>query len=236
MTDKRDCCESTTDVGHDFTCPTMLTAAGITPQTPSDVQQTPIPAETGDGHEADGIWVMSDLTPTGVYVTTVLRGNRILATLDRSAALRWADAFTRQMAYARYDAAVIAQLKHVGLQPVHIGGMIKDLRQDRTPANKADTYPLVIDPIVSGIDYAPRLQILDGGGSRFVWDIDEAAQHVHQVLELSAVTDVDALYYRILKYGCGMDEGPARAVIGDLGHFRSDSTCTHRHIPEEGTS
>lgn len=225
MTEKRSCCESTDDVGHDFTCPTMLTAAGITPPS-ADPDQTDTPADAGN---LDAIAVISDLTPTGVYVTTVLRGNRVLATLDRFAALRWADAFTRQMAYARYDAAVVAQLKHVGIDLRHIAGFIDDLRQDRPPVSKADTHPLVVEPIVSHRDQAARLQILDTGGTPFFWDIADAEEHVHQVLELSAVTDLDALYYRILRHDCGMDEGPARAVVADLGHFRPDADCTHDH-------
>lgn len=212
----------------------MLAEAGIAAPTPTTDQAQQDRPPTPDGEELDTVWVASDLTPTGVYVTTVGRGNRVLATLDRFAALRWADAFTRHMAYARYDAAVCAQLKHVGINMVHIGGMINDLRKDRTPVAAADTYPLVIEPMVSHRDLRPRLGILDGRGEPFKWDIPDAEQHVHQVLELSAVTDVDAVYFRLLKHSCGLDEARARAVLGDLGHFRDNGTCGHDHGGTDG--
>ena len=61
--------------------------------------------------EPDAVWVLSDVAADGTYVVTVQAGPDDAWVLDRpAAAAAYADAVLTAVAYAEYDAAVLAQL------------------------------------------------------------------------------------------------------------------------------
>jgi hypothetical protein len=185
-------------------------------------QQKPPPEAPAPADE-DGIWVSTQLTASGGYACSVERGERHLATLDRFAALRYADAFTRHIAYARYDAAVYRQLKTAGVNDkAALGMMIHNLRTARPPVSPADTYPIVVQTIVSQRDGRPRLTLSDGTGTPWQWDTTDAEKHVLHVLQISATVDADAIYYQQLREVITLDEPVARHMIGDLRNHNPD--------------
>lgn len=186
----------------------------------------PPPPETAahDDHDHDhsnSLWVTSELTPTGVYVTTVHLGDKVMCVLDRDAALRYAAAFTQAVAYARYDASVFAQLKNVLKGDLRsVGYMIDQLREDRPPVPADATAPMVLGPIVSRQDHKPRLTIDDNRGRIATLDAADAEQHAMHVLELSVTVDLDAAYARLLRSTIGLEDQKAQGMVGLLSRWR----------------
>jgi hypothetical protein len=182
------------------------------------------PAAHDDDHDhSNSLWVTSELAPTGVYITTVHLGDKVMCVLDRAAALRYASAFTQAIAYARYDASVFAQLMNIFKGDMsHVGFMIDQLRKDRPPLPADATAPLVLGPIVSREDHKPRLTLDDDRGRVATLEASAAEQHAIHVLELSASVDLDAAYVRLLKSTVGLEDPEARAMVGLLSRWRVD--------------
>lgn len=172
-------------------------------------------------HDENTVWVSSECDPvTGVYVCTVQRGDHVLRSLPRTEALAYADAFTRHVANARYDATVVQQLRGIGVDDMQAVGMVvRDLRAERPSPNPLATHPITIEPMVSQRDLIARLKLTDGTGSEWQWDTEDALRHVMHVLEVSAGVDMDALYLRLLRSSIGLDEGTARGMVTRLGDY-----------------
>jgi hypothetical protein len=181
-----------------------------------------LPPAHGEDHDhSASLWVSSEPTPTGVYVATVHLGDRVLAVLDRDAALRWTAAVTQVVAYARYDASLYAQLHNIFKGDMnHIGYFMTQLRKDRPPAPAADTAPLLIEPIVSHRDRKPRVKFDDGRGQTGTLEASQAEQHAMHVLEVSITVDIDAAYVRMLKSSIELPDPEARGMVGMLARWR----------------
>lgn len=174
-----------------------------------------------DPNDDSAVWVTSDLAPFGGYICTVLRGDRVLLVLSPDQAVRYVAAVARHMQQARHDAAVTAQLRHLGVTDMAtVASLVHHLREDRVPPPAADTAPMSFKAMVSARDLRPRLEVSDGHGEAWQWNIADVHQHMRHVLEVSAGVDLDQAYYTALTSFIGLDEPTARATVTHLAeHF-----------------
>lgn len=174
--------------------------------------------------DIEAIWVISDVTPNGTYVATIQAGPDRAITLDRTQATAYVMAVLTAAVYAEYDAAVIRQHTALGLGLPTAAGAVKDMRADRAPLDDAATSPLRFESIVTAANRDPAVLVSLDGRRIAQWTAEETKGHALHVLEVVAVVDLDAAYYRYLRGPVRLDEGRARAVVGDLGQFRTGAS------------
>lgn len=167
----------------------------------------------------DAIWVISDVAPDGTYVTTVHATEDVAFTLTRTEAITYAAQVMDASARAEFDAAVVAQLRVVGMDMPLIASVVNDLRAERPPIQFST--PLSVDPFVTAAKSEAQLYVLVNGKRYAQWTPADAAQHVAQVLEVAAGVDLDAAYRRYLVGPIGMDDEKARTLVGSLANHRS---------------
>lgn len=168
--------------------------------------------------QLDGVWVISDVTPDGTYVVSIHAGEDVAFTLDRTRALAYACAVMDAATRAAFDAAVLKQQLGLGMPIELVASVVNDLRKDRAPI----TWPhaISLEPFVSGASHKAGLY-LDVNGKRIgQWTVDDARSHATDVLEVVAGVDLDAAYRRYLVGAIGLDDGRARALVGDIINHR----------------
>jgi hypothetical protein len=143
--------------------------------------------------------------------------------LTPDSAPRYAMTILQAVARAEYDAAVYRQLHDLINNEAAVVGLIRDLRQDRPEIDHAATAPLTVEPGVNRKGQ-PMLTVSVDGQALGQWTMEGAREHVLTALEVTAVADLDAGYYRALTGSVGIDEGRARAVIADLNNHRLEGT------------
>jgi hypothetical protein len=151
-------------------------------------------------------------------VTVEIDHDRAIALTPESAP-RYAMTVLQAVARAEYDAAVYRQMSALVKDDRVVVGMIRDLRKDRPDIDTSATEPLVISPGVNS-EGKPFLTVLVDGKPVGQWTPESAREHVLCALEVCAVADLDAGYYRALTGLVGLDEPRAREVIEDLQHHR----------------
>lgn len=171
----------------------------------------------------DTVWLRSSPDIDGTYRLTLEVDQDSAYTLDSATAAAWADYVLATLARADYDAAVIRQLtevcsadpeaKQIAVQ------MVGDLRKDR-PELTSPLPELVITAGVSVFSGDGFLTIRHRGKSLGQWELDDARGHAAGVIEIRHGVELDSAYLRGLIGVIGLDEGRARAVVGDLGKWR----------------
>lgn len=173
-----------------------------------------------DADEPGTLWVQSDVTPDGTYVVGLHYGPDRAWVLTRDEAIQHATTVLAQVERAEHDAAVIALLhKKLGMPLATASEFVaKDIRVDRPPL--PDVSPITLVPGVSHRTLRPFLRLeLDGEGIG-QWDLDGGRQHAVFVLQTVEAVESDARLHRALVGLVGMDEGRARAVVGDIANHR----------------
>ncbi len=175
--------------------------------------------------------VQSDRTFDGVYIPTVLVDDRIIVTLDRERAVRYAAAWADAIARAEFDAAVFAQLTGIGIpEQDAVATVVYDLRPDRPPLDAEATAPVRLEPILSA--RTRRGQVAAYIGDEHVIQLDAPSVYVHvaKVLAVAATCDLDAAYARYAVSQLDQPEWRATAMVDDLGRrWRTPETQGAEH-------
>jgi hypothetical protein len=166
------------------------------------------------------IEVRSDVAPDGSYCVAIGVGDDESWIIDRQMALRHAATTIEAVARADYDASVMRQLTSLGIEPANAGFVVADLRADRPPLDYESTAPLSFEPGVSHRNGRGFVTILLHGDRIGQWELDDARHHALACLEVVAAVELDAAYRRALVGIIGLDDGRARAVVGDLAEHR----------------
>jgi hypothetical protein len=170
--------------------------------------------------EENMVWIKTEPSLDGsTYVVTVEVSADRAITLTPQSAPRYAMAILAAVSRAEYDAAVFAQMSPLINDLKAVGQLISDLRKDRPDIDISATAPLEIRPGVNK-DAKPFLTVLIDGEPVGQWTIDDAYEHVRVALQVSAVADLDAGYYRVLTGIVGIEPAKARSIIEDLQHHR----------------
>lgn len=168
---------------------------------------------------SDCIWIRTDPGIDGVYRVELEFDEDNSYGLTEASALVYAMEILRAVAYAEYDAAVLAQMQKVTDGNTELGVQIlADLREDR-PETSSVT-PLRLIPGVSAFTGEAFLRIEVAGKSVGQWSSDDARGHAAGVLESVIVAELDSAYLRMLRSLVGLAEGPARGAVADLANYR----------------
>lgn len=159
--------------------------------------------------------VGSEVTPEGTYVVTVNPTEDVAVTLDRDRAVRYGLTVLAAAQYAEYEAAVFAQMHAAGLGAMAAGAALTVLREQRRPLDHEATAPLFFEPILSASSRRGIVRMLLDGQQIAQLEPAVAAEHASVVLAVSAVGELDGLYYRWLCDGV-VREPTARHIVGDL--------------------
>lgn len=169
------------------------------------------------------VWIKTEPSTDGsAYVVTAEFSDDRAKTLTPEVALRYGSAVLAAAQRAEYDAAVARQLTRIGSDLDAALQIVTDLRNDRPPLDDEATAPLALDPGVNK-RLAPFLVVKIDGEAVGQWTVGAAREHASHVLEAVAAADLDSNYYRALTGIVGLDEGRARAVVGDLGQYRDEA-------------
>jgi hypothetical protein len=174
--------------------------------------------------EESMVWIKTEPSLDGsTYVVTVEVSADRAIILSPESAPRYAMTILAAVARAEYDAAVYRQMSAVMPDDKRaVGGLISDLRADRPDIDLSATAPLEIRPGVNK-DAEPFLTVLIEDEPVGQWTIADANEHVLVALQVSAVADLDAGYYRVLTGIVGIEPDRARTIIDDLQHHRVDA-------------
>jgi len=166
------------------------------------------------------VWIKTEPSVDGsTYMVTVEIDNDRAIALTPDSAPRYAMTILEAIARAEYDAAVYQQLHTLVPDQLAVAQIIRDLRKDRPDIDTSATKPLEIEPGVNSKG-KPFLDVLIDGKKVGHWTMQAAREHVLAALEVTAVADLDAGYYRALIGLVGLDEARARNVVDDLQHHR----------------
>jgi hypothetical protein len=171
--------------------------------------------------QIEGVWVVSDVTTEGssMYTVTVHAGPDTALTLKADAAVRYVAAVYRAAVIAQHDAAVIQQLLSLGCEEQAAASAVVDMREDREPLAVEATVPLRFEPIVAADGFKPFVIVSVRNKRVSQWTPEDCFQHGSQVMQVLAGVDLDAAYYRYLRFTVGLDERGARVAVHKLGAF-----------------
>lgn len=174
-----------------------------------------------------GIWVTSDVLPDGTYGLTVQYTDDVAVSFDRATATAYAREVFDAATAAAYDAAVVDQFNQLSndtnaeRRVAATGHVVHQLRATRPPLDQDALGILALTPGVSAYTGRPFLHCsLLGHPLRWQWSPADAEQHATQVMQGVAVAHLDGVYRRFLVEEIGLDEGTARATVGDLAKWR----------------
>jgi hypothetical protein len=173
------------------------------------------------GNQDEGLWVSSEVSASGTYVVGINVDADRAWTLDEDGAVRYARAVLRVAHSADHDAAVIKLLTKFGTPAAEAAKLVGyNLRPDRAPFDHDATKPLRFEPGVNQKG-EPFVKVLLDGRQIGQITAPAAMEHAVAVLEVVATVDLDAALYRLLVGQINLDDGTARAVVGDLASHRS---------------
>jgi hypothetical protein len=177
-----------------------------------------------------------------IYLTVVHVGDDISLPLDKVAAGEYAATVLAAVEYARYDAAIVAQILQISPGRMDLAGLIvTDLRQERLPLPSAPTSPLRFEPIVASQTCEPEISVYLGGRQIASLSTFDASDHALAVLECAVIVDLDEHYRRQLQGHMGLEPDVAAALVDDLIRYRDDkwrqpvSTATATRKPPPPT-
>lgn len=173
----------------------------------------------------DGIAVCCEPVEDGYAIGLSIGEDRSII-LDRDQAEEYALAVLRTVMHARYDAAVIKQMRHRLKQPDQSAAhVVESLRLGRADARADDahaTAPLTFVPGVSAFTGEPFVQIRFDGNTISQLDIQNATTHALGVLQVRDAVDCDTDYYRFLTTDLKIGKLRARNVIEDVALWYDD--------------
>lgn len=174
---------------------------------------------SGGGNE--GLWVRSDVLPTGVYGVSINVGDDRAWTLPPDRAVRYAATCVRRATEAEHDAAVLSFLtapSKAGLDlpdETAAGLIAHDLRPDRA-IDHSETEPLRFHVAIGARTRKPFLRMeLDGNDAGELTPAD-LRDHAMGVLQTLAAADLDAALVRCMVSTVGTDENRARGMVEAL--------------------
>lgn len=162
-----------------------------------------------------GLWVRSDVLPSGAYGVTINIGDDHAWTLTPDAAIAYAATCVRRATEVEHDAAVISLTTHIGIPLKHAARLVTDDLRPNRPLDHTATEPLQILPVL-GARTGPHLRLrLRGEPAGEVTPAD-LIDHAVGVLRVLAAADLDAVLRRTLVGQYGLDEQRARATVATL--------------------
>lgn len=170
-------------------------------------------------HTEGDAWIHTEPTPDGAgYMVTLVVDEDRSISLERPTAMEYAYTVLRVVAYAEYDAAVLAQMsQRVSKEAAY--QLVVDLREDRPEADFSVMAPLSLEPGVS-VKGRPFVMVKKDGKQVGEWSLASAREHALTILEVLTVAELDEAYLRCLKGVVGVEPGLAQTVVGDLQKFR----------------
>lgn len=171
--------------------------------------------------EPTRITVATELDPiSGVYYPVVQFGPDVIRPLNRQEARDYVTGLAVTLAYAEYDAAVLAQMSDVMSGDLQAAGyMVAELRANRPEVDRAATAPFVFLPIVSHRTRKPMVSVVLNGTELGMWAPDDVQHHMLAILSGPIHADLDQHYARCLVGQMGIEEPRARNVVMDLGNY-----------------
>lgn len=171
---------------------------------------------SGGGNE--GLWVRSDVLPTGAYGVSINVGDDHAWTLPPDRALRYAAACVRRATEAEHDTAVLSFLGSIGADDEAAQALLtNDLWPDRV-VNHEDTEPLRFHSGIgrrpSTAAFVPTLRMEVRGTEVGELTPADLRNHAVGVLNALAAADLDAAVVRSLSSSAGEDR--ARAMVESL--------------------
>jgi len=169
------------------------------------------------------LWVGSERSPEGTYITTVNYGQDIARTLNRDEAKDYAQTCVARAIQAEHDSALFALFKGMGVSFSDIAKMIaEDLRPDR-PVDEAATAPFGFEPAV-GMK-GPFIHFtVNGKPTGGHLSTGKLKSHALDVLSALAAADLDQAFYRFATGALGQSKDRAAAVVSSLGsHWPTDA-------------
>lgn len=169
-----------------------------------------------------GLWVRSELLPTGVYGVGISVGEDRAWVLDRTRAIAYAAACVAAATTAEHDCAVYGLLvDRMGLDESTAGAFVlQDLLPNRPTANDMATAPVRFVGAIGRRRSGKRERV-----ALLHMHLDEAKVgeltpadlrgHGQAVLTTIAAADLDAALHRSLRQ-FGLEDQFARAVVSDL--------------------
>lgn len=181
----------------------------------------------GSDQDPDSVWIGTAFDGKAYVVRlTVGEHSRVLSPDN---VLRYAAGLLAVIAQAEHDAAVLCQLRHLGVPDRAVIRLISGLRMDRPPQQARATFPLVLTPGVNP-EGKPFLTVVVDGDERVgQWEIEQAQDHVRFALASVGAADLDRAYLLMLESQIELDRETAVSVVGDVMNFRWDA---ERQDPE----
>lgn len=177
--------------------------------------------DLGDYERA--VWVSSAVSARGGYLITVHYTPDRSVSLDPIRALTYVSAAIGVAARAEYAAAVLKQLKGIGIDDKHAGPTIGELMHDGWEgAELAEGVRLV--PLIAKRDRQAYIRLEVDGERITQWRPADARQHALQLLDVRACVDLDARYRHYLTDTIRLAEETAAALVGDLARYREDDS------------
>lgn len=182
------------------------------------------------------VWVETDRTADDRYIAAIHFTDDLSLPLDRDQAIAYAVAVIEVAGEAEHDAAVIAQLTDLSVEPEVAACVILELREAREPRQHRHgdaTGPVEWTPIVSARNRAPYIQGHINGKPLTQWTPDDARGHALHVLEAALNAPLDTAYFRTLTTTIGLPSETARNAVHALRDHREpgDETDPRRLIP-----
>jgi hypothetical protein len=172
--------------------------------------------------DQEAVWIKSEPDENGAYHLYLELGPDDVAPLNAATAYGWARQVLSAVAQAEHDAAVIAQVRSLGMPVESAAAIVSGLRADRAPSIPVDAVPgLALVPGVSSITGRGFLRLERHGKPVGQWEVQDARVHALAVIEALEVTTLDSAYFRALTGRIGIDRNRAMQVIGDLGRHRA---------------
>lgn len=168
----------------------------------------------------DSVWIKSEPDDTGTYHLYLELGPDDVVPLGVTEAYGWAREVLSAVAAAEYDAAVMRQIRSLGLPQQGAAEMVQLMRADRAEHVPVSMIPgLALVPGVSAFTGLAFVRLDRHGRPVGQWEMDDARQHALGVIEALEVTALDSAYLRALGH-IGIDRGRALQVVTDLVNHR----------------
>lgn len=171
------------------------------------------------------VWALCEVQPDGSYQPTIAFTDDIAVTLTPDTAVEYALAVLEAVQAADYDAAILAQVRTLGLDDeAAFTWLAEDVRPGWPPRRETGT-PLQLVPGISHRDRRGFLTVRIGGVPAGQWELADARAHALAVLECAIAAGYDTAYHRALTKLLH-DDGRARAVVAEIERYRQDWAVT----------
>lgn len=177
-----------------------------------------------------GFNVLVDADDSGDYCLLLELDDDTVTALSVPEAREWVATMMAAQAAAEYDAAVIKQLKAVGMDSAPIAQVLLELRALRPQLglNRLDVE------LVPGVNRNVEsfVHIMHKGEVIGQWDGEQIHCHVLGVLDAIAVLPLDGGYLRVLRDVVELDDHRARFIVAELGDHRDQRADPTSAEPE----